>query len=167
MSVQEQITRISAAKTDIAAAITAKGVSVPATAKLDALAGYVAQISIGASFALLWSNPTPTATFAPQTLALSLGDYDMYLLVARHSTAIEGTVSVMTPTGCSARLQSIGASEVGSAVVDAAPVGYWTAMRTAAYSDGSLVFTDAVFSAVVNNDYIIPLYVYGIKGVTT
>lgn len=159
MSIQEQITRISNAKTDIAAAITAKGVSVPATAKLDTLAGYVAQIDTGP----LWTNPSPAATFAAQTVALSLGDYDRYLVIAATSAEeTDGAVSIMAATGSSTQLRGVvfsaaGTGEVGTAVV------YMEALRPVEYSGGSLVFGDATSGGEVINDHIIPLYVYGIK----
>ena len=47
MSVQEQITRISGAKTSIAEAIAAKGVSVPTGTKIDGMAPLIANISEG------------------------------------------------------------------------------------------------------------------------
>lgn len=47
MSVQEQITRISGAKTSIAEAIAAKGVSVPSGTKIDGMAPLIANISEG------------------------------------------------------------------------------------------------------------------------
>lgn len=160
MSVQEQITRISNAKTDIAAAITAKGVSVPASAKLDALAGYVAQIDTGP----LWTNPSPAAAFAAQTVALSLGDYDRYLVIAATSAEeTDGAVSIMAATGSSTQLRGVSCSVVGTAEVGASTVGFCVALRAVEYSDGSLVFGDATYNDSVNNAYIIPLYVYGIK----
>lgn len=45
MSVQTQIDRLTAAKADIKAAITGKGVAVPDAAALDELGGYIAQIA--------------------------------------------------------------------------------------------------------------------------
>lgn len=47
MSVQEQITRISGAKTSIAEAIAAKGVSVPSGTKIDGMATLIGEISTG------------------------------------------------------------------------------------------------------------------------
>lgn len=44
MSVPSQITRIKAAKTAIITALTEKGVTVPSTAKLDDMAGYIRSI---------------------------------------------------------------------------------------------------------------------------
>lgn len=47
MSVQSEVSRLNAAKSDLASAITAKGVTVPAEAKLDDYAALVEQIQAG------------------------------------------------------------------------------------------------------------------------
>ena len=49
MSVQEQINRISSAKTDIRGAIQAKGVEVPENTMIDGMAQYISAIPTGAS----------------------------------------------------------------------------------------------------------------------
>ena len=49
MSVQEQINRISDAKTDIRGAIQAKGVEVPENTMIDGMAQYISAIPTGAS----------------------------------------------------------------------------------------------------------------------
>lgn len=49
MSIVDEITRLTSAKADIKAAIEAKGVSVPSSAKLDAFPSYVSAISGGAA----------------------------------------------------------------------------------------------------------------------
>ena len=46
MSISTQISRLAAAKEDIADAITTKGVDVPAGTKLDGLAALIAQIPV-------------------------------------------------------------------------------------------------------------------------
>lgn len=161
MSVQTQIDRIAAAKASIAGAITDKGVSVPASAKIDELAGYVAQIEVGIKVRLLWENDSP-GTFAAQTLALGLDAYDMYVIITAHTSDAAETVSHITPAGYGTSLQSIG-SIVGSAYVGSSTTGL--AVRNVTYSAGSLVFGDTMIVDQVNNDYVIPLYVYGITGV--
>ncbi len=47
MSVQSEVSRLNAAKSDLASAITAKGVTVPGTTKLDGYAALVEQIEAG------------------------------------------------------------------------------------------------------------------------
>lgn len=46
MSIQSQITRISGAKSDIADAIEAKGVTVSSSTKIDGYAALIAQIDV-------------------------------------------------------------------------------------------------------------------------
>ena len=47
MSIQSEVSRLNAAKSDLASAITAKGVTVPGTTKLDGYAALVEQIEAG------------------------------------------------------------------------------------------------------------------------
>lgn len=47
MSIQSEITRIASAKTDIADAIEAKGVTVPSSTKIDGYASLILQITAG------------------------------------------------------------------------------------------------------------------------
>lgn len=110
MSVQTEITRINTAKSDIATAITNKGVAVPSGTKLDGMAALIDGIetgggtTIGASYnadgtqnliikddgsvieipdpnpVLLWTNASPTSAFAAQTVAVNGTGYSGYLV---------------------------------------------------------------------------------------
>lgn len=55
MSIVDEITRLTSAKANIKAAIEAKGVSVPSSAKLDAFPSYVSQIESGGG-EITWDN---------------------------------------------------------------------------------------------------------------
>lgn len=71
MSIVDEITRLTSAKADIKAAIEAKGVTVPATAHLDAFPSYVGAISAGgASVEALSVSSNGTYT-APSGIAYS------------------------------------------------------------------------------------------------
>lgn len=159
MSVQSQLNRIKGAKADIINKITAKGVTVPETEKIDAMAGYIAQINTGP----LWTNPSPGAAFTAQTVPLSLGEYGRYLVIAATSAEkTDGAVSIMAATGSGTQLRCGLYSRVGSAVVGTA-AAFMEALREVEYSGGSLVFGDATDGDRVLNNYLIPLYIYGIK----
>lgn len=102
----------------------------------------------------LWTNASPTSSFAAQTLNLGLGNYDWYVIAYRYSTEIPGCNSCMTKCGNSARLDIVSgyvASETG--------------IRSVFYESGNLRFENAKFSGAEANDKMIPLYVIGIKGV--
>lgn len=62
MSIASEITRISDAKDDIRTAIQAKGVTVPASAKIDTYNTYVAAIQTGGGSNLTTLNVTPTTS---------------------------------------------------------------------------------------------------------
>lgn len=159
MSVQSQLNRIRGAKADIINEITAKGVAVPETEKIDALAGYIAQINTGP----LWTNPSPGEAFTAQTVALFPGEYGRYLVIAATSAEkTDGAVSIMAATGSGAQLRCVLYSRVGSAVAGAA-VTFAEVLREVEYSGGSLVFGDATDGDRVINNYLIPLYVFGVK----
>ena len=115
------------------------------------------------SFTLLWTNPDNTRAFEPQTLSLGLENYGMYLIIAKHATGDESTISAFCKTGYSARLQSVGKSTAGAATAGTSTVSYSTYMRKVAYSSGSLVFGNTEFNDAVDNGYIIPILIYGIN----
>ena len=104
---------------------------------------------------LLWENASKTSAFPAQTLNLNLQNYDAYIIIARHATGVAGSVSGINKTGYSIRLTSIGS---GSAESD-------ENIRTATYSSGSISFGDAKHNGAVNNGVIIPIFIYGVRGV--
>ena len=59
MSVKSEVTRLSNAKTAIASAITAKGVTVPSTTKLDGMAALIADIPTGGLPSVIIPGDTP------------------------------------------------------------------------------------------------------------
>lgn len=61
MSIQSEVSRLESAKSAIADAITAKGVAVPASAKLDSYAGLVAEIPAGGGVQPDWNQNDPAA----------------------------------------------------------------------------------------------------------
>ena len=62
MSISTELTRLQKAKTDIKAAIEAKGVTVPSNDRIDEYSTYISQISSGASLNIAYGNTAPTDT---------------------------------------------------------------------------------------------------------
>ena len=62
MSISTELTRLQKAKTDIKAAIEAKGVTVPSNDRIDEYSTYMSQISSGASLNIAYGNTAPTDT---------------------------------------------------------------------------------------------------------
>ena len=106
---------------------------------------------------LLWTNASPTSHFLPQSLSLGLNKYSMYIVLARHSTDISSLVCAIGKTGIGVRLSTIGALDTG----------YYEVRRTISYeTGGSLKFYEVYRNGIVDSEgFLIPHYIYGIKGV--
>ena len=62
MSISTELTRIQKAKTDIKAAIEAKGVTVPSNGRIDEYSTYISQISSGANLNIAYGDTAPSDT---------------------------------------------------------------------------------------------------------
>ena len=77
MSVSSQLSRLQAAKADIAAALAEKGVSVPAGSTLDAFGNLVRQVKTGSTvLSATFSADQWTGAADPYTLAIPAADRD-------------------------------------------------------------------------------------------
>lgn len=77
MSVSSQLSRLQAAKADIAAALAEKGVAVPAGSTLDAFGNLVRQVKTGSTvLSATFSADQWTGSADPYTLAISAPDRD-------------------------------------------------------------------------------------------
>ena len=77
MSVSSQLSRLQAAKADIAAALAEKGVSVPAGSTLDAFGNLVRQVKTGSTvLSATFSADQWTGSADPYTLTISAADRD-------------------------------------------------------------------------------------------
>lgn len=77
MSVSSQLSRLQAAKADIAAALAEKGVSVPAGSTLDAFGDLVRQVKTGSTvLSATFSADQWTGSTDPYTLTISAADRD-------------------------------------------------------------------------------------------
>lgn len=103
---------------------------------------------------LRWENANPTSAFPAQTINFGLDLFDMYIVIARQSTTQAMSVSVIQKVGGSSKLVNLSYSS-----------GINMHVRVMDYfSDGSLKFYDALSNGVTDNTVLIPLYVYGIRG---
>lgn len=98
---------------------------------------------------LLWTNPSPTSSFAAQTISLDLSDYDEVEIYYRRSTANAATFSERYKIG----ELGLGYYISGTAVGD----------RTSTISTSGIDVGTAWSSNTAHNDFIIPLFIYGIK----
>lgn len=102
---------------------------------------------------LLWTNPSPTATFGPQTITLDLSKYKEVEIIFRHDN--------------SADLQMRSQVNVGAegAVTNARPDSFLSQERHFTVSLTGITFDDCKIgaNAEIYNNHSIPTHIYGIK----
>ena len=125
-----------------------------------------ARIAIGAiGMDLLWENSSKTSSFSEQTITLgsSLSNYSAYIVMAYFMSStdsenhIPSITSVISKTGRGCRLYQVAAKSDQ----------YYEMRRTVDYNSGQLKIYDAYRNGSVMNEYLVPVYIYGIKGVKT
>ena len=108
-------------------------------------------------FVKLWENPNPSASFGPQTIALSSDDYDFTLTIARRLAAYQQDICAITPKG----------DTVVISVGVAGGSGASCAWRRLDYvSDTSLSAIDCktatgTAAATTDNTMLVPIAIYG------
>lgn len=104
---------------------------------------------------ILWTNPSPTSSFSPQTITLSSSDYDMYEVIFYGSiTGADTLTSGRIPKGGNFFLQQIYNTGTGDVVRN----------RKIQYvSDTSMTVADGTQGNSQNNNANIPVYIIGYK----
>lgn len=114
---------------------------------------------------LLWENASPTSAFAAQTVSLDLSSYDAVEIVCRYSTTDDARIRYICDVGNSASMYWF---------YRTATNGYYMGVRSRTNVSAST--TGATFDTCMgkpvnsstsnaNDGYIIPIEIYGIKGV--
>lgn len=98
---------------------------------------------------LLWSNPSPTTSFTTQTISLDLAGYDDVEIYAKRVMSADGSVEAKASIG--------GKGDI------CAVYGSNCLYRGATVSTTGITFTHCYIDGVANNDYLIPIHIYGIK----
>lgn len=149
--------------------IPAGGVGVPSggtqgrvlykTGSADYATGWGTASDIGAmsKWTLLWTNASPTSSFAAQTVSLDLSGYDAVLIIYKMDTATGTYYSHTCPKGLTMNL-----------------VGFYNyrGRRGATMLDTGVTFGDGsgastTGSMETNNGMCIPYQIFGIKGVVS
>ena len=104
---------------------------------------------------LLWTNASPSSTFAAQTVSLDLSGYDAVLLTAGYNADYNTVLApVFLTFGEKGQFMLIGTNgKVGSRDVTATATG--------------IQFAGGYYNASTDNRFAVPLKIYGIKGVQT
>jgi hypothetical protein len=101
---------------------------------------------------LLWENPTPTDSFAAQSITLSSGDYDFLLIVYRETISSTTYKSDIVSKGSNGILE-----------FNVTSGSFYNDTRTFTYtSDTVLAFAAATVNGSSNNSAVVPLAIYGI-----
>lgn len=103
---------------------------------------------------VLWTNPSPTSSFASQTITLSSGDYDFYEVFFTYNTT-------------SASQYANGFKSVKEKGVIGFEIGYGAGTlirRKLDYTDAThLLVYDGMNGSSADNSVMIPIYVIGYK----
>ena len=110
----------------------------------------------GITFDLVWQNPAPSSDFSAKTVLIDLSDYDMVMIEAKMSTSGSSRSEHFVRVGQMAIMSM--PNLAGSA---------YTYKRQATVGTNGLTFTTGYRNTTDNsgNSYLIPLCIYGIKGV--
>ena len=105
---------------------------------------------------LLWTNPSPSASFAAQNITLSSSDYDLLLLIYAHSKGnlqMQMSETAKKGNGFYIELTAYGGSNT-----------YYIRRRMIDYTDDThLAVRNGEQNGSTSNDELVPLYIYGIK----
>ena len=109
----------------------------------------------GSSPELLWENKSPTSSFAEQTIALDLSEYIWLVIEYAYSTSVNKNRSAVYyidgTTDYTLAIASSTSNKVGA--------------RSAFLSSDGVRFASATYSGDAGNTYVIPIRIFGVKGV--
>ena len=105
-----------------------------------------------ATLALLWTNASPPSAFSSQTISLDLSKYSMVYIVTKRKNDNDNLHgSKVIKKGESAQIFTY---------LFGAGLSYREVSRV---SDSGVIFSGGVYQEINNNEYGIPIYIYGIK----
>lgn len=111
----------------------------------------------GITMTLLWTNPSPTASFAAQTVALDLSGYDA-ILFSYHNFATSNSAYSLENAFCIKGDTTYAGINARDNNRDGG--------RLITVSDSGVDIGAMIYNGGTNNGYGIPYKIYGIKGIT-
>ena len=114
----------------------------------------------GITMTLLWTNPSPTASFAAQTISLDLSEYDAVVIGVHNFASSDNQYGLIyqfcikAVSGVDNMLQIVSASNNRNG------------LRRANVVDTGVWFSACTYNGGTNNGYCIPYQIIGIKGIT-
>lgn len=115
----------------------------------------------GSTFDLLWTNPNVHAAFPAQTISLDLSNYDAVLIkmTVNNLSQYEST----TTEGTSICFKGRAVASFNGIINN----NYFNLLRVATVSNSGIDFSAGYANMVTNDNYAVPLQIWGIKGIPT
>lgn len=112
------------------------------------------------SFDLLWQNSNPNMAFAPQTVNLPTG-YSAFAIEFKHraGSTLYGNSLLYVPFSTSSRFFKLFVAIDGTGASWSTIVGRLINSAT----DGAIVFSGGTANGGSNNEYAVPIAIYGLK----
>lgn len=108
----------------------------------------------GMKMDLLWTNPSPTASFSAQTISVDLSEYDLVVVCIR---------SFPLNDGDSGFSNLIGYKELRSVATIAGSSSNKNGRRRFTPSDTGVEFESCTYDGNTYNNFAVPIYIYGVK----
>lgn len=112
-------------------------------------------LAVGRGIDLLWTNASPTSTFAAQSVAIDLSNY-AYCIITFHNF-----VTSSAQYGLIAQTCTIGEKNMLQFV---SPTNNRNGRRFATLSSAGVSFTACLYNDETHNEYGIPYQIFGIQG---
>lgn len=114
---------------------------------------------------LLWTNASPTSEFAAQTISLTLSSYDAVEIVCRYSTTSDSRTRYICDVGSSASIDWFYYTVVAGKYMGVKSRNEVSASTTGVTFGACTTKPGNSTDSTTTNGYIIPIKIYGIKGV--
>ena len=114
---------------------------------------------------LLWTNASPTSDFAAQTVSLTLSSYDAVEIVCRYSTTSDSRTRYICDVGSSASIDWFYYTVVAGKYMGVKSRNEVSASTTGVTFGACTTKPGNSTDSTTTNGYIIPIKIYGIKGV--
>ena len=117
-----------------------------------------ARLNLGTNMVKLWENLSPASTFAAQSISISGEDYDCYCVVPHASINTDATTFLpwtICYKGKEGRLIGLPNNKTARRVFSVNSAGTSVTFKATEYCKSSYG------SAVTENDYIVPMYIFG------
>lgn len=114
---------------------------------------------------LLWTNASPTSDFAAQTISLTLSSYDAVEIVCRYSTTSDSRTRYICDVGSSASIDWFYYTVVAGKYMGVKSRNEVSASTTGVTFGACTTKPGNSTDSTTTNGYIIPIKIYGIKGV--